>query len=109
MKDQNCLFCKIIDKKIPSNVVFENQKVFAFKDINPKAPIHYLFVPKKHYESLAHVEVHEMDDVKEIFLAIKEVTENEKIAAKGFKTVIHTGKGGGQEVFHLHVHLMAGA
>lgn len=108
MKDPNCLFCKIIDRKIPSTAVFENETVYAFKDIHPKAPVHYLFVPKDHHESLAHVPRAKLSVLTEIFSAIQEVTEKEGVAKTGYKTVIHTGKGGGQEVFHLHVHLMAG-
>lgn len=106
--DPQCLFCKIIEGKIPSQKVFENESVLAFKDIQPKAEIHYLFVPKKHIESLASVSQNEVDVMMRLFSAIKEVADKEGITSRGYKTTINTGKGGGQVVFHLHVHLLAG-
>ena len=87
-------------------VVFENDDVLVFKDIHPKAPIHYLFVPKEHFSTFAEVPKSKMDVMTKIGLAIQEVSEKEKLVSRGYKTLINTGKGGGQEVFHLHVHFL---
>ncbi len=107
MKNADCIFCKIVDKKIASGIVFENEKILAFKDLNPKMRVHYLFIPKVHYDSLAHIPPQEMAVMSDLYAAIKQVSENEGFAQSGYKTQINTGRGGGQEVFHLHVHLMA--
>lgn len=103
----DCIFCKIVEKKIPATIIFENESVIGFKDINPQAPIHYLFIPKEHFTSLATVPKNKIQIMEELYSAIQEITVKEGVAEKGYKTVIHTGKGGGQIVFHLHVHLMA--
>lgn len=101
----DCIFCKIINGDFNTEFVYENEYAVVFKDINPKADIHLLVVPKKHVDSL-----NELDD--EILLAkllktVKEVTAKEGI--KSYRTVINTGKEAGQEVFHLHIHILAGS
>ncbi len=102
-----CLFCKIVEGKIPSHKVYEDNLVLGFKDITPQAPIHYLFIPKLHIEGL--------DDVPEattiladIFRAIQKTARQEGFAEKGYRTSINTNKEGGQVVYHLHVHCLAG-
>lgn len=101
---ENCIFCKIANKEIPSNLVYEDEFTVAFKDLNPQAPVHVLVIPKKHYASL-----NELDDSKIMYAllnAVKEVTKKLKIT--DYRTVINTGKEAGQEVFHIHLHILAG-
>ena len=99
----NCIFCKILNKEIPSKFVYEDDFCFAINDINPKAKKHILVIPKVHIESLAQVE--DMDLIKKLFEAIKKINIQENI--KDFKTLINTGKNAGQEVMHLHIHILA--
>lgn len=100
--DNNCIFCKIINGDFGTEFVYENEDVVVFKDINPKAPVHLLVVPRVHVASL-----NELEDEKimaELLKAVKAVTQ--KIGLKSYKTLINTGKEAGQEVFHLHVHIL---
>ncbi len=106
MKD--CLFCKIIKGEIPTNFVYQDEKVVAFRDINPKAPVHILVVPKKHLEKLQEVDDNEKDLLGELLLAAKKIAEKEKIANLGYKIMINCGEGGGQVIPHLHIHLLGG-
>lgn len=98
----DCIFCKIINGDFNTEFVYENDYVVVFKDINPKAPIHLLVVPKVHVESLNELEDKEL--MGELLQAVKDVTK--KIGLKSYKTLINTGKEAGQEVFHLHVHVL---
>lgn len=109
MSDTNCVFCKIVAGQLPSSKVFENEEVLAFKDIQPAYSTHYLFVPKKHYSRLDEIPNNEISIMSKLYEAINFVAHKEQISAKGFKTQIHVGQGGGQVVFHLHIHLMAGS
>lgn len=104
----NCIFCKIVKKELPASIVYENDNVLAFKDINPHAPVHILIVPKKHIESVNEVEDGDRETLGEIFLAAKEIAKNEGIAEKGYRLITNTGKDGGQLVRHLHTHLLGG-
>ena len=100
----DCIFCKIINGDFGTEFVYENEFVVVFKDINPKADTHLLVVPKIHTESL-----NEIDDknlLGELMMAVKAVTK--KLDIKSYKTLINTGKDAGQEVFHLHIHILAG-
>ncbi len=100
--DENCIFCKIIRGDFNTEFVYENEHLVVFKDINPKAPVHLLVVPRVHVASL-----NELDDKEllgELMLGVKEVTK--KIGLKSYRTQINTGKEAGQEVFHLHIHVL---
>ena len=99
----DCIFCKIVNKEIPSNFIFENDKVIAFNDLNPQAPVHFLVIPKKHYSSLNDIDSKEA--FADIFSAIPEITK--KLEIKEYRTVVNTGESAGQTVFHIHVHVMA--
>ena len=104
----DCLFCKIIDRKIPSEIVFESENVLGFKDIHPQAPHHYLFIPKEHFDSLADVSDAKVAVLADIYKAINHVAREKGISARGYRTVINVRKEGGQVVDHLHVHLLGG-
>lgn len=104
----DCLFCKIAAKKIPATIVWAGDGLLAFKDIHPKAPIHVLLIPTQHVESLAHVTEADAAMLGKLFAAVPKVAEVIGLKERGFKTVINTGKAGGQEVPHLHVHILGG-
>lgn len=107
MKD-DCLFCKIIKGEIPSEKVYEDEFVLAFRDINPAAPIHVLVIPKKHIDSLAYLENEDKEYVWKIHEAMNKIAEQEKFKEEGFRVIVNCGKDAGQEVMHLHYHLLAG-
>ncbi|AHM56732.1 putative HIT-like protein [Peptoclostridium acidaminophilum DSM 3953] len=104
----SCIFCKIASGEIPSNKVYEDEKVLAFRDIKPVAPLHILVVPKKHYVSIMDIPAEDMDITAHICSVIQKIAIDEGIAADGFRVVINCGKNGGQEVDHLHYHVLAG-
>ncbi|HIU87140.1 TPA: histidine triad nucleotide-binding protein [Candidatus Spyradomonas excrementavium] len=104
MKDKNCIFCKIANGDIPVEPVWENEKVFAFKDANPQAPVHILVVPKDHYASL-----NELDDknlMGELINGVKSAAK--ALGLKEYRTVLNTGESAGQTVFHIHFHVLSG-
>ncbi len=105
---ENCVFCKIIKGEIPSNKVYEDEEILAFKDINPAAPIHILVIPKKHIASL--VDMKEGDEIliSKIYTVINKIAQDIGIDKKGFRVIVNCGEDGGQEVAHLHFHLLAG-
>ena len=99
---EDCIFCKIINGDFNTEFVYENDYAVVFNDINPKAPIHMLVVPKVHIESLNELE--DKNLMGELLQTVKDVTK--KIGLKSYKTLINTGKEAGQEVFHLHIHVL---
>ncbi len=101
----NCIFCKIIKGEIPAQKVFENENVIVFHDLFPKAPVHVLVIPKKHIESLAHLTPTDTTLMGEMTLLLQDIAKQLNLH-EGFKIAVNTGKKGGQEVFHLHYHLM---
>jgi len=105
---EDCLFCKIIKGEINSKIVYENDYVLAFNDINPIAPIHVLIVPKIHIQDLNSVDINNLKYVEEIMLAIKEVARITGVAESGYRVVSNVGEDGGQVVPHLHFHLLGG-
>lgn len=105
---EDCVFCKIIDGKIPSEKVYEDENVLAFKDINPVAPIHILVIPKKHIEKLIDVKEKDAYLIAEIFKAINKIAKEQKIDEEGFRVIANCGENGGQEVMHIHFHIIAG-
>ena len=105
--DDNCLFCKIIKGEVPSTKVYEDDLVYAFNDINPKAPIHILVVPKKHISTFAELKQEDKDYVWAIHEAINKIAEEQGFKNNGYKVNINCGKNAGQEVMHLHYHLLA--
>ena len=101
-----CLFCKIVNKEIPSNVILENDKFIAFHDINPKAPIHILAIPKVHVDSFNELDASLMGDMTSF---IQEVAKEVKIDKTGYRVITNVGDNGAQEVKHLHFHILGGA
>ncbi|MCH7613709.1 MAG: histidine triad nucleotide-binding protein [Candidatus Marinimicrobia bacterium] len=104
----NCLFCKIIAGEIPSDKVYENEHVFAFRDIDPKAPTHILIVPKEHIATTNDLDESHKSIVGEIVLTAKQLADDEGIAESGYRTVFNCNKDGGQAVYHIHLHLLGG-
>lgn len=104
----DCIFCKLANGEIPTNMVYEDDKIAAFRDVNPVAPHHILVVPKKHYESLEDISHEEMDIIADIHRAIRKIAEQEGFAEEGYRVINNCGKNGGQEVLHIHYHLLAG-
>lgn len=105
---EDCLFCKIIKGEINSKIVYENDYVVAFNDINPIAPIHVLIVPKIHIQDLNSIDTNNLKYVEEIMLAIKEVARITGVVESGYRVVSNVGEDGGQVVPHLHFHLLGG-
>lgn len=105
---EDCVFCKIIKGEIPSEKVYEDNEVVAFKDIQPAAPIHILVIPKKHIETLLDVTEEDSYLIGHIYQVINKIAEDMKIEKDGFRVIVNCGKDAGQEVMHLHFHLLAG-
>jgi len=103
----DCLFCKIMAGEIPSDKVYEDDKVYVFKDIYPKADVHLLMIPRKHVDSLNEID-ESFDEVMTHMMRLLPKLAKEQGLNDGFRTIINTGPAGGQEVFHLHLHLMGG-
>lgn len=104
----DCLFCKIIAGEIPSTKVYEDETVYAFRDISPAAKEHILFIPKRHIDSANDLNAENAGCVTEIFLAIQKVSEDLGFAGNGYRVVNNCGKDGGQTVGHLHFHVLGG-
>jgi histidine triad (HIT) family protein len=105
---QDCLFCKIVAREIGSDIVYESEKVLAFRDINPQAPTHVLVIPKRHVVSAAELGAEHADELVEIFEVCNEVARNEGIDSSGYRIVTNVGRNAGQSIFHLHFHLLGG-
>lgn len=104
----DCLFCKIVAKEIPSQVVYENEAVLIFKDINPVAPTHWLAIPKQHINNVCDPNLIQGNLLQSIFSAIQHVAESEGLGKNGFRVVVNYGRDAGEAVPHLHFHLIAG-
>lgn len=104
----DCLFCKIVAGDIPADTVYENDQVFAFRDIDPKAPTHILIIPKEHIATTNDLAEAHKTLVGEMFLAAKEIAGQEGIADSGYRTVFNCNGDGGQAVYHIHLHLLGG-
>lgn len=103
----DCLFCRIIAGEIPADKVYEDDKVIVFRDINPKAKVHLLMVPREHIESLNELTPAHDAQMAHMLRLLPQLAREQGLDT-GFRTIINTGKGGGQEVFHLHIHLLGG-
>ena len=106
--DPGCVFCRIISKKIPSKIVYEDDLVTAFEDVNPQAPVHTLVVPKKHIPDIHSMTEADRDLVGHLFLTAKKIAVDRGLDSKGYRMVINNGAGAGQTVFHIHLHILSG-
>lgn len=104
----DCIFCKIVNRELPSKVVYESDKVYAFLDINPEAPVHVLIVPKVHIASHNDLKAENVDIMKDIHLAANEIAKQFGIAESGYRLINNCGPDSGQTVFHMHYHLIGG-
>lgn len=105
---ENCIFCKIIEKQLPSKIVLENSDIIAFESIEPKAPVHILIVPKRHIPSVNHLNDDDAVLVGKMIIAAKKIAENKNIDETGYRLALNTGPDAGQSVFHIHLHLIGG-
>ena len=106
---EDCVFCKIIKGEIPSSKVYEDEEILAFNDINPAAPIHILVIPKKHIASLANMQKEDEILIGKIYGVINKIAREQGFKDDGYRVIVNCGKNAGQEVMHLHFHILAGA
>ena len=104
----DCIFCKIVAGEIPSNRVYEGELIYAFTDIAPKASVHVLVIPKQHIARLDHANQEHASLLAHMMLSLPKIAESQGLK-NGFRTIINTGPGGGQEVDHLHIHILGGS
>ncbi|MGI6713308.1 MAG: histidine triad nucleotide-binding protein [Bacillota bacterium] len=104
----DCVFCKIVNKEIPAQIVYEDEEIMAFKDIHPLAPIHILFIPKKHISDISQIQSDDAGLIGRIHIAAVQVARELGIESNGFRLVNNCRSHGGQEVYHLHFHLLGG-
>jgi len=103
-----CIFCKIVNKEIAAEIVYENDKVIAFKDTKPVAPLHLLIIPKKHIPSVNHLSLGDRELIGELFLVAQKMARTKEVAKTGYRLIFNIGKDAGQTIDHLHLHLIGG-
>jgi histidine triad (HIT) family protein len=106
--DKDCIFCKIIKGEIPSKKVYEDERTFAFRDINPQAPAHVIVVPKVHVERISDVTSQDAKLISDMVLTANSIAREEKRDKSGYRLVINCNDDGGQTVYHIHIHLLGG-
>jgi len=106
--DPECLFCKIVNREVPSHFLHEDEDLVVFKDINPAAPVHLLIVPRKHIRSMNDIQEEDSPIVGKMFLIAKKMAKEFGVNKSGYKLLFNVEKGGGQEIFHIHLHLIGG-
>jgi len=105
---EDCLFCKIVRKEIPSSIIYEDDKSLAFNDINPQAPTHILVIPKKHIRSLVESDDSDKELLGHLTQVARNIANEKDLSGKGFRLVLNSGLEAGQSVWHIHFHLMGG-
>lgn len=108
MASHDCIFCKIAAGELPSEIIYEDDDIIAFKDVNPVAPVHVLLIPKKHIPTLTDLEDEDVELIGRLHLAAAKVAEKMGVFEKGFRLVNNCRDDGGQVVYHLHFHLLGG-
>ena len=103
-----CIFCQIISRQIPADITHEDENLIVFKDIKPKMLVHFLIVPKKHIESVNHIQEEDKNLVSQMIFLAKKIAQEQGISQGGYKLLFNVGRGAGQIVDHLHLHLMGG-
>ena len=106
--DPNCVFCKIIDRLIPSKIVYEDDYAIAFEDASPQAPVHILIVPKTHIADIHGITIAERELIGHLFFVVKSIVSQKGLEQAGYRMVINNGRDAGQWVFHIHLHLLSG-
>jgi len=106
--ETDCLFCKIASGQMETPFVYENDRVVVFRDINPHAPVHLLIVPRRHIRSINDLTESDSDILAELIMVAQQMAKQENVAQSGYKLLYNVEKGGGQVIFHLHLHLMGG-
>jgi len=104
----DCIFCKIANGEIPTDKIYEDERVVAFYDINPQSPVHFLVVPKEHISSIKEIDESNVSIISHIFLVIKKIATDNGLDEKGYRIVNNCGEYGGQTVDHLHFHILGG-
>jgi len=104
----SCIFCKIIDRKLPAKIVYEDELVVAFEDIDPQAPTHTLLIPKRHIPTVLDIEEEDNALVGHLFQIAKKVARDKAIAERGFRLVMNCNPESGQEIYHIHLHVLGG-
>ena len=104
----DCIFCKIINKEISAEIVYEDDEIIGFRDINPVAPVHILVIPKKHISSLVDLKEEDEKVIGKIYSVINKIAKEQGILEKGYRVIINCGDDGGQVVKHIHFHLLGG-
>ncbi len=108
MSEQDCLFCKIVEGNLPADIVYENDSLIAFRDINPIAPTHILLIPRRHIATMNDVQDSDASIAAELFLTAARLAADEGLAEEGYRVVMNCNEAAGQSVFHIHLHLMGG-
>jgi len=106
--DQNCIFCKIIEKKIPAKILHEDEFAIAFEDLNPQSPVHLLIVPKRHIPDIHSIVVADREVIGHLFFVARTLASKKGLEKTGYRMVINNGRDAGQTVFHIHLHLLSG-
>jgi histidine triad (HIT) family protein len=106
--DPHCIFCKIIEKKIPATILHEDEYAVAFEDLNPQAPVHTLIVPKKHIADIHSIAITDRELIGHLFFIAKTIASKKGLDKGGYRMVINNGLDAGQSVFHIHLHLLSG-
>lgn len=107
-KNMSTIFTKIINKEIPADILFEDDDILAFRDINPQAPIHFLVIPKKEIRTLNDIEENDKDLIGKLFIIAKELAKSEGISEEGYRTIFNCNEHGAQTVYHIHLHVLGG-
>lgn len=108
MSEHDCLFCKIVNGDLGADIVYENESLIAFRDINPIAPTHILLIPRRHLATMNDLQDGDASLVGELFLTAARIAANEGLAEDGYRVVMNCNEAAGQSVFHIHLHLMGG-
>jgi histidine triad (HIT) family protein len=106
---EDCLFCKIVKKETPADIVYEDEEILGFRDIHPMAPVHILIIPRKHISSIVQIKEEDTELMGKIIVAAKKIADELNISKDGYKLLFRVRRHGGQEVDHIHLHLIGGA
>ena len=108
MSDASCIFCKIAKKEIPAKIIFEDKAIVAFEDIRPQAPVHIIVIPKYHIERVSDLQEGNIDLIGKLVLGARKLAKDKGVQESGYRIVLNCNADAGQEVFHLHLHLLGG-